>query len=216
MRYRDMTRIASALVLAVTLSAGCASVHRFRASEPGEQETVDRALRPLLLKLGYLGNPKPTCDVPTFVDDASTKFVMLVPGTPGSACRSLGLHVSAELLRSLSPRELTAVLAHELAHFHLGHATTLERRAKIDMRNGLVLVISRATFSLEQEAEADRFAGALLTGSDLSGEASCRGVPDLLDRVAQEPGGWSKWVDRHPLGNGRRERARELCGGRVR
>jgi len=204
------TAVASVLLVAVT--AGCAEVHSVRAVERSEQDVVDSALRPLLRELGYFGNPKPACAVPVFVDDVRTNFLKLTPGMPASACGGLGLHVTAETIRTLPPQELRAILAHELAHLQLGHVTTMERRALIQTRNMVTISLATPAFTAEQEMQADRFAASLLTAvSGSSGKSDCHGVRDLIDRVRRERRAWSTWEDLHPIGNGRGEHARRLC-----
>lgn len=218
-RHRGWTtrraRIVAAVLLTVATTTGCAEVHRLRAIQTNEWDAVSSAIGPLMLRLGYFGNPKPKCSISTTVNDVRANFLMLVPGTAEECLR---LHVTTGAITALPARELRAILAHELAHVHLGHQPTWHTRADIAVGTELGLRwgmrFSRATFNADQEAAADRFAGLLLmTVGDLPITNDCQALSELLARVAEDPDGWRKWTDRHPVGNGRGEHARRVCEG---
>ena len=86
-----------------------------------------QALSPLLIALGYPVEHTPTgirlrgdCTIALGIVPSGTINAAIGPGW-ADPCVRFGLFVTKGALQTLPPGEMMALLAHELAHVHLGH-----------------------------------------------------------------------------------------------
>jgi Zn-dependent protease with chaperone function len=117
-------------VLLAAEASGCAAAAAarapLRAAREEEQRIVGDAIAPLLLAAGLWPRPGGGCGAALAVQPAPAINLAVAPHRE---CR-FALAITEGALRSLSPAELRAALAHEIGHVELGHfAARAGRRA---------------------------------------------------------------------------------------
>jgi hypothetical protein len=210
-----------------------ASMHvEVRSAYDDEKVVVARAIGPLLVALGHLFRQPPTriwlrgdCAIALGIHKSGMINSAISSGWIGS-CPHLGLLLTDGALQHLPPGEMMALLAHELAHVHLGHLTRPgepgptppDLALTIDETVGLTVTFidlpsmldgPPGRFSPADELEADRVAARLL--ARVGQRATCLELATLLERLARggEPRG--SWLSTHPPLDRRAREVRMLC-----
>ena len=191
------------LLLALMLLAGCASTSRMtvRPATPEETRGVQQALVPLVGAL----DPPLALDCPIGLGIVPARAINAGIGlaTTKSGCQSLALVVTEGTLRKLPLDMLRAILAHELGHLRLGHLEARRERGPTPA----VLRPFTVSFDRAQEAEADRFAVALLRRLEPRQPGACVALVYVLAQLADQPG----WLSTHPSPDRRAESVLAGC-----
>jgi Zn-dependent protease with chaperone function len=161
------------------VAVGCATARptprpTIREATDAEKQRIREALSPLMVALDYptvrtpAGSP---CVVALGVLPVSAINASVGPGR-GEPCLYFQLVVTEGALASLPPRELRAVLAHELGHVHLGHFARAEDRRRTE-----------AAWSRRKSALADVLAVVPVIGAPAS--VALAGV-DIVSSAAHQ------------------------------
>jgi Peptidase family M48 len=250
--------LARRIVAVVTLAIWCTACASAPSPKPAirggteeEKQRLAQALAPLLIALDYPTERGPAglrlagdCRIGLAVLATPAINASVGPGRK-EPCQLFQLLVTEGAVRDLEPRELRGVLAHELAHVHLGHFARAEERRRVEdarrkrtatMEEVLSYIpglgapaliallgveavssgaseLSRRAFSREDEAEADRFAVALLKRAEpTNGGFACLGLADVLERLHRARAARAaEWLSTHPSPERRAQIVRAEC-----
>jgi Zn-dependent protease with chaperone function len=171
-----------------------------RAATASELDLLHQVAKPLLAVLRDPSRSELSgaCPIGLVVVQSSAINAGVARGTGTTRCTAFTLAVTEGMLRRLPIAMLRAVLAHELAHVHLGHLS----------RDGRGLFA--AAFNRQQEAEADRFAADLLRRLEPSYPDACVALVYVLAVLAQ-PSGATTWLSSHPSPDGRVDSVMAAC-----
>ena len=196
-------------VILVALGA-CAETYKLRPIREDELATLGAATRPLMTHLAYAG-PQARCKTPVSMNDIQARYVTIVPPVAAEHCMLVALTTG---VLSLPPAELRAVFAHSLAHLQLGHQAKTGRRVSTRIGRDSSLQFRQAhIYTVEEEAEADRYAAQLLS-TVAPGGSGCLALAEALDRMTAEGDRWSEWTEQHPMTPTRASAARGFCSPR--
>jgi predicted Zn-dependent protease len=175
-----------------------------------------------------------------FLKDKTSINAAVGPGST-DPCMHFRLYVTTGAFERLSRLELRGVLAHELAHVHLGHfgsaAARHQTREALDTLlatvgdiisavpgiglpvlvavAGTQLVTSVGTDIFLRKFDRDDEAAADGFAAHLllrvDGRLSCHRLADVFDRLASERDAGPQWLAHHPAPERRAERIRTLC-----
>lgn len=203
-----------------------------RPARDDEKLMLARAISPLLSVLGYPGDRAPTgirprgdCKIALGIVVSRGINAAIWPGRT-DPCVPFELLVTEGALRALPPGEVMALVAHELAHVHLGHLarpgeprpTPRELFSTTDSTAGFVLAFtdtepitngSPRRFSPADESEADRLAARML--SQVGQRTACLELARLLERLAEADKTPGAWLSTHPPLAQRAAQARAQC-----
>lgn len=203
-----------------------------RPADDHEKLVLAQAISPLLTALGYPVEHTPMglrlrgdCTIALGIVPSRTINAAISPGRT-DACIHVGLFVTEGALRMLPPGEMMALLAHELAHVHLGHLarpgeprpTPLPLTSASDSTTRLIPAFSDAEltidgplrrFSPADEFDADRVAARLLFR--VGRGPACLELAQLLERFAGAGTPPGAWLSTHPPPAKRARHARTLC-----
>jgi hypothetical protein len=184
-------RVWPGVVLVTLVSIGCASPHRpaaFRDASTEEQSRLTSVLLPLL-QATQITVP-PGCVVRLgIVPSAQVNASVEIPQEPRCP-HIVALLISETALRELSTSELRGLLAHQLGHLGRRHG-------------------SPATYTVDQERQADQVAVALLLR--VGGKEHCRGLASVLTRLAGLGEAAREWNAAHPAPREQAAAVRQAC-----
>ena len=175
-RVGGLTLAALALVTLGCVTARPTARPGIREATDAEKQRIDEALRPLVVALDYprvgsAAGANSRCLIGLRVVQVSAINAGVGPGR-AEPCVHFQLALTEGALASLTPRELRAVLAHELGHVHLGHFARAEDRRR-----------SEAAWSRRKSALADALAVVPIIGAPAS--VALAGV-DIVSSAAHQ------------------------------
>jgi hypothetical protein len=222
--------------LLLMLLAGCAG----KTTRPPEVAELHR-LDGLIAPLGASLSPRPRgCLVIEKTEQINAAVWFVADEDEGRCTHSL--LVTEGALRSLADEPLQAILAHELAHYTLGHLDAYATRHKIKTAfKAFFFVVSQITWvgyaignvgSLATSAVSNAYTREDETAADLEGArflreasvawtgpyrpAGCEQMAGMLEILRQHGGDqlWADYLGDHPSLPTRIEAVRTFCSGR--
>ena len=204
------------ILLVAVIITGCATAKpQIRGPSIPERAQIDQALAPLIRASGICQGQE-RCPIGVGVIQLRRIDMAVGPHPPNK----FGLTITTGALKNLSPTELQAALAHELAHVQLGHFDSRAQRreaehpvTKASDAHEEALRANRA-YDREEEFAADQYAVELLDRLPGDTKHGCTDMLLLLEHLDLEltTPGWSTWLSTHPTPSARLQAVQETCG----
>jgi len=235
--FRPMRGIVRGMaILLLVLLAGCAG----KTTRPPEAAELQR-LSGLIAPIGASLSPRPQGCVVIEQTEQINAAVWFVSDEDKGRCTH-SLLVTEGALQTLADEPLQAILAHELAHYTLGHLDAYASRHKIKTAfKTFFFVVSQITWvgyavgnvgSLATDAVSNAYTREDETAADVEGArflreasltwtgpyrpAGCEQMAKALDILRQHSGDqlWADYLGDHPSLPTRIEAVRAFCAGR--
>jgi Zn-dependent protease with chaperone function len=238
MPFMAMRAIVTLLAVLLTFVAGCAETPKKRLAEEAELHRLNGLIAPLGASL----KPRPKGCLIIEQTEQINAAVWFVSDDDKERCTH-SLLVTEGAMQTLADEPLQAILAHELAHYTLGHLDAYASRHKIKTAfKTFFFVVSQITWigyivgnvgSLATSAVSNAYTREDETVADIEGArflreaslkwtgpyrpAGCEQMAKALDILRQHSGDqlWADFLGDHPSLPTRIEAVRAFCAGRT-